>query len=78
MKVGRWIGAAALISAGVLAYRALQKRKEPREREPLQSHPMRPIRDAGAENMKAPPKRWSRTDERSDESFPASDPPATY
>ncbi|GIK50075.1 MAG: hypothetical protein KJZ75_01445 [Hyphomonadaceae bacterium] len=82
MKVGRWIGAAALVGAGVLAYRAMQKRKEQRQSEQqsehLQAHPMPPVRDAGAENMKTPPRRWSRTDERSDESFPASDPPATY
>lgn len=37
-----------------------------------------PVRDAGPENMKSKPKRWSKTDEAIDESFPASDPPATY
>ncbi|MCJ2180884.1 hypothetical protein [Novosphingobium album (ex Hu et al. 2023)] len=36
------------------------------------------VRDAGPENMKTTPERWSKTDEASDESFPASDPPATY
>jgi hypothetical protein len=37
------------------------------------------VRDAGPEAMADPPRRtWSREDEASDESFPASDPPATY
>jgi len=33
-------------------------------------------RPAGTEAMRDPPKKWSRVDEASDESFPASDPPA--
>jgi hypothetical protein len=36
------------------------------------------VRDAGPEAMKNPPKRWNEVDEASDESFPASDPPAKY
>ena len=37
------------------------------------------VRDAGPEAMRDPSRRpWSRTDERSDESFPASDPPGSY
>lgn len=36
------------------------------------------IRDAGPEAMQQPPKSWSKVDEASDESFPASDPPSTY
>ena len=37
------------------------------------------VRDAGPEAMADPPIRdWSKEDEASDESFPASDPPATY
>ena len=37
------------------------------------------VRDAGPEAMADPPKReWTSADEASDESFPASDPPATY
>ncbi|OJH45716.1 hypothetical protein IE00_00165 [Paracoccus sp. SM22M-07] len=38
----------------------------------------RPIRDAGADQMRDPPHEWTKTDERMDESFPASDPPGTY
>jgi hypothetical protein len=33
-------------------------------------------RSAGPEAMRDPPKEWERVDEASDESFPASDPPA--
>ncbi|MBX3511415.1 MAG: hypothetical protein KF700_09450 [Hyphomonadaceae bacterium] len=36
------------------------------------------VRDAGPDAMKNPPKKWDKTDEASDESFPASDPPAKY
>lgn len=38
----------------------------------------RKVRDAGVEAMRHPPKDWSQVDEESDESFPASDPPANY
>ena len=33
-------------------------------------------RQAGPEAMRDPPKSWTKVDEASDESFPASDPPA--
>ena len=37
------------------------------------------VRDAGPESMADKPRReWASEDEASDESFPASDPPATY
>ncbi|MDD7972791.1 hypothetical protein [Roseinatronobacter alkalisoli] len=36
------------------------------------------IRNAGRRQMTSPPKNWDMVDERSDESFPASDPPGTY
>ena len=37
------------------------------------------VRDAGPAAMADTPRReWSKADEASDESFPASDPPATY
>ena len=38
----------------------------------------KPVRDAGPEAMTNPPKKWDDTDQASDESFPASDPPAKY
>lgn len=34
------------------------------------------VRPAGPEAMRDPPADWSKIDEASDESFPASDPPA--
>jgi hypothetical protein len=38
-----------------------------------------PVRDAGPENMRdKPTAAWSSVDEASDQSFPASDPPANY
>ena len=37
-----------------------------------------PVRPAGPEAMRDPPKKWDEVDEQSDESFPASDPPANY
>ena len=37
-----------------------------------------PVRPAGPKDMRDPPKTWDEVDEQSDESFPASDPPANY
>jgi len=73
----RLLGMAALAGVGVLAYRAMKKRQA--ESQQLQpTAPTRPVRDAGPDAMRDKPRRWSSTDERSDESFPASDPPSTY
>lgn len=38
-----------------------------------------PVRDSGPDAMRDPPAApWTAVDEASDQSFPASDPPATY
>jgi hypothetical protein len=34
------------------------------------------VRNAGPESMRSDPPEWDRVDQASDESFPASDPPA--
>lgn len=48
-------------------------------REPIPASSQWPlIRDAGPEAMKSPPTAWDEVDEASDESFPASDPPAHH
>lgn len=36
------------------------------------------VRSAGTEGMRSDPPEWDKTDQAVDESFPASDPPATY
>jgi len=53
--------------------------KTPRTEENLDTETVgREIRPAGPENMEDPPESWDKVDEESDESFPASDPPANY
>lgn len=37
---------------------------------------IQPVRPAGKDAMRDPPRNWDRLDEINDESFPASDPPA--
>ena len=54
--------------------------KETRPEKRPQIPPPKPkkVRDAGPDAMTNPPKKWTDVDEASDESFPASDPPAKY
>ncbi|WP_439645923.1 hypothetical protein [Limimaricola cinnabarinus] len=42
------------------------------------AHDDGPVRQAGREEMRDPPRRWDLQDETVDESFPASDPPSSY
>jgi len=57
----------------------MEKQRSP---EPVKKPPppkkKKPIRNAGPESMQNPPEDWEEVDEASDESFPASDPPAKY
>ena len=76
----------AAVAAGIVGYRVVTGNKG--EGRPGQaafapgqtdSENFAQVRDAGPEAMRDPARRpWSRTDERSDESFPASDPPGSY
>ena len=52
--------------------------KQPHEKPKSKTPPPKKVRDAGPDAMQNPPKRWNDVDQASDESFPASDPPAKY
>ena len=54
--------------------------KRPRPETKTETPPPKPkkVRDAGPDAMANPPKHWNEVDQASDESFPASDPPANY
>ena len=72
------MGLIRLAAAGVLGY-GLYAYIKSAKTEATSAGPGCPdVRDAGPENMASPPKKWSKTDEAIDESFPASDPPSTY
>ena len=81
---GQTAAVAALVGAvvGILFYRAMQGEGErsPGRHAALAGPggPGRtPVRTAGPEAMRDQPRRnWDEVDEASDESFPASDPPA--
>ena len=67
----------ALLAVG-LAGAVYALRPRPERRRSGTKSPYNPVRTAGTEEMKIPPRQWDRVDESVDESFPASDPPATY
>jgi uncharacterized membrane protein YebE (DUF533 family) len=74
---------AALGALGYLGYKVYQDNKsgEHAAFAPGQGskESFAPVRDSGPEAMADKPRReWTKADEASDESFPASDPPATY
>lgn len=68
-----------VLGLGAAAY-ALRPRPEARRdgASSATKSPYEPVRNAGTEEMENPPDNWTLADEMSDESFPASDPPATY
>jgi hypothetical protein len=80
MSLLQWAVAGA---AGYAIWRTVQKNKG--EQTPVAfAHGEEPggnfakVRSAGTEGMRSDPKRWDKVDQASDESFPASDPPANY
>ena len=69
----------ALGALGYAGYRYYQKNNEKSSVAFAGNQGNGTIRDAGPEAMRSTPKRdWTKADEASDQSFPASDPPATY
>jgi hypothetical protein len=74
---------AALGALGYVGYRFYEKRKGEGHAAFANGQPddenFSQVRDSGPQAMGDKPVRaWSPTDEESDESFPASDPPANY
>jgi uncharacterized membrane protein YebE (DUF533 family) len=74
---------AALGALGYLGYKVYEKNRhgEHAAFAPGQgdSENFAKVRDSGPQAMADKPSgEWTKTDEASDESFPASDPPATY
>ncbi|WP_068071215.1 hypothetical protein [Novosphingobium lentum] len=74
---------AAVGAAGYAIYRAVQNRNA--ETAPSAFAPgehagsnFSQVRTAGVEGMRSNPPGWDKVDQAMDESFPASDPPATY
>lgn len=75
---------AALGALGYAGYRYYNKRNgvpaayDDEGPKATPSNEVTPVRDSGPAAMRDKPKTWSKTDEAVDESFPASDPAATY
>jgi hypothetical protein len=77
------IGAACLAGIGYLVSRKLSRSRGGNPSAPALSQGGAPgpvgnsgnVRASGPAAMRDPPKNWSKVDEASDESFPASDPP---
>ncbi|MDE8651669.1 hypothetical protein [Novosphingobium album (ex Liu et al. 2023)] len=65
-------------AAGYALYKYATRAKEPRLAYGGGDGHFPEVRDAGPEAMTTTPRSWSKVDEASDESFPASDPPSTY
>jgi hypothetical protein len=68
----------ALLGGGAALAHALWREAAGRRTRLAGAAPTPPVRDAGPEAMRDPPRRWDAVDDASDQSFPASDPPATY
>ncbi len=74
------IGAACAAAVGYMATRRFGGHNNERApafntRDAGPEGPTGNVRSAGPDAMRDPPKEWTKVDEASDESFPASDPP---
>lgn len=81
MSIFHW---AAATAAGYALYRAIRHRQD-RQTAPVAfasgedpGENFAKIRSAGTQAMRSDPPKWDKQDHVVDESFPASDPPATY
>jgi len=66
-------------AVGYVLYRYLKKEKPAGDRVAFASGEAtggHEVRNAGPESMRSDPPQWDHIDEASDESYPASDPPA--
>lgn len=76
------LGAAGLLASAAYLVRRQQPRRASDDCNPgaaARREGEGRVRTAGPEGMRSKVRReWTRVDEASDESFPASDPPATY
>ncbi len=68
---------AALSALGYAGFKYFEKRKDS-DSPAFATGQTGSVRNAGASSMRDKPKQWNKTDEESDESFPASDPPGNY
>lgn len=68
----------AAAAAGYVIYRYAQAQKEddPVAFAPGEGSGGNEVRNAGPDAMRSDPPQWDEVDQSSDESFPASDPPA--
>ena len=74
---------AALGTLGFLGYKMVEKAKAGQNEAFAEGQAggenLTQVRDAGPEAMAdAPQREWTKVEEESDQSFPASDPPANY
>jgi len=85
-KEGSIMGLLKMAALGTVGYMGWKYYEKSRDKSPPAfAHGQEPgdntakVRDAGPEAMADKPQReWSKTDQASDESFPASDPPGSY
>ena len=69
---------AALAGLGYAGYRYYERQRRDARPAFANGQGNVAVRAAGPEAMRDKPNGWSKVDEESDQSFPASDPPANY